>query len=103
MRLDATYWVNPIVDDDDHYGKALVLARQRHWVLPDCDYLRDIIDRKPALIDDYLFRTLPEGEQERFREVLDRDYTRVKPFPALHRCYRRNERLAIEHINGARV
>jgi hypothetical protein len=93
---DATYYGNPIVDDDDHYGKAVPLAQQRHWHLPDCDYLRDVLDRKPALVDDYLIRAMPEEDRERFREVLDRDYTLVHPFPALHQCFRRNERVAME-------
>ena len=93
---DATYYGNPIVDDDDHLGKAVPLAQQRHWDLPDCDYLRDILDRKPTLVDDYLLRAMPERERARYREVLDREYTLVEPFPAYHRCFRRNERVALE-------
>jgi hypothetical protein len=93
---DATYYGNPIVDDDDHYGKAVAAIRERRWELPDCDYLRDILDRKPALVDDYLFRAMPEREREHYREVLKREYTLVDPFPAYHRCYRRNERLAMD-------
>jgi hypothetical protein len=89
--LDATYYGNPIVDDDNHWGKTVAQARLRHWDLPDCDYLGDILDRKPALVDDYLIRAMPEADRARYRAILDRDYTEATPFSSSHHCYRRNQ------------
>ena len=78
------------MDEDDHWGKAVALARGRHWDLPDCDYLGDILDRKPALVDDYLIRAMPERNRARYRAILDREYTETTPFSSSHHCYRRN-------------
>ncbi|HVS36615.1 MAG TPA: hypothetical protein VMS17_13720 [Gemmataceae bacterium] len=87
--LDATYYINPIVDDDDHWGKAVAVAQRRHWALPDCDYLGDVLAQKPVLVDDYLIRAMPEADRARYRAVLDREYTEATPFSSSHHCYRR--------------
>ena len=87
---DATYYGNVVVDAEDHMRKTVEMTRARRWELPECDYLHDVLARRPAVLDDYLLKVLPEGERKTLREVLDREYTVAPPCLGGHRCFRRN-------------
>ena len=73
---DATYYNTLLVDGRERMGKTVEQARQRRWPLPQCDYLRDVQERRPALVDGRLLDMLPPEESKALRRLLDREYIR---------------------------
>jgi hypothetical protein len=73
--LDASYYNNPIGDSPGRLATAVRLAQAKQ-PLPDCDYIADIREKRPALIDLAIWYCLGYAEREAFQEVL-KDYDQI--------------------------
>jgi hypothetical protein len=71
---DASYYANPITDAEDRLAETVRRLQLRWPQLPECDYLRDIREQKPVLLDGFMFAVLPASQHEALRKVLNEDY-----------------------------
>jgi hypothetical protein len=74
---DASYYANPITDAEDRLAETVRRVRPR-WPLPECDYLRDLREGRPALIDGLVLAALPTRERGAVEELLG-DYEPTAP------------------------
>jgi hypothetical protein len=75
---DASFYGIPLVDARDRMGDTLDRLGAR-WGLPPCDYLGDILRRRPAIIDGCMLLVLPERDVNGLERVLREDYEADSP------------------------
>jgi hypothetical protein len=76
---DASYYANPITDAEDRLAETVRRLQPRWPQLPECDYLRDIREQKPVLLDGFMFAVLPAAQHDALREILTEDYEPLFP------------------------
>lgn len=76
VASNVSYYGMPLVDSRDRLCEA-VRAVERIRRLPPCDYLSDVMRKRPTLLDPIMFRLLPEGQAPQLERLVASEYRQL--------------------------